>query len=524
MNAVLTREMRGRWRRAPAFLILFGYTYLLSGVMLLVYARGAAAANTPGETNGAEILGQQLFGGFLMAQSAVWMVLSAALTATSVAGERERGLLANLLLSPLTSGAIVRGKLMSALGFIFLLLLVPMPVLSVCFSLGGLAPEEFLLAFLLLGSTAFSGACLGLAVSACHRRSDAALMTSLVISLTLCWPPVFAALIFNRDHFTIAALLTVSYQAILSIAALGVAADALNNLLPEKEVETSFFASHHQTAPPLPEGITPLPAIMPPSTPIARSGGRNEPRWTRLVRFENPVLQREVLTRLRRRVDYTSGESGTTLQTPQAGFFDYLFIAAGVSFFSGVILLTTGYGALLAALWVLFAALMAATLGALSFVREREAGTLQQLLLSLLSPREILWGKIGASCLLATGIAVPFVPLILVALWGRPAHAFAALTAASGAVFCASVIGLTCSWFARHSSVAVAASLAVVFALALIGWKAMPWWAMSNVIGAGAIATLLFWLLGTALLAFLARRLRPGTLERDRKQQKPSWN
>ena len=514
-NPVLIRELRGRWRRPITHIILFAYGAVLALLMGLVYNANVSGVNLASE-GASRLLGRNLFSSFLTVQIGVWMLLAAALTAPSIAGERERGLLQGILLSPVTPGAIVRGKLVSSLWFIALLLLVPMPILSLCFSLGGLSPQEFVISFFLLGSTAISGACLGLAVSACNRRSDAALMSAFAITLTLCWPPVLVSMTFERDYFMVGAVLCIIYQAILTAAALGVAIDALNGVLPEREAEFG-----HNLAPlPTPVSASLTTGVISNISQNA-AANRSAKTWkdTRLsarINFTNPVLQREVRARLRRRADESVEE-----YYEQQGV-DYIVLVVFLTLTLGLTAFSFGSGPVLGVFWLLGAMVISALSGALTFVREREQHTLQPLLMSLLSPGEVLLGKMGAACLLGALYSAPFLPLVLLSSFKNWALVPLILLLGTGAIWCGAAIGLSLSWICRQAGVAVASSLAAAATAFAFSWKLTVYWSPAYTIRTWpvifyyALPVTVLWLLGGTLLLLIVRvQLNPKVLQKD---------
>ena len=502
-NPILIRELRGRWRRPISHIILFFYAVILASLMGLIYANNAANFDL-NENGASSLLGRRLFGGFLSLQTGLWMLLSAALTAPSIAGERERGLLQGVLLSPVSPGAIVRGKLASGLGFIALLLLVPMPITSLCFTLGGLAPWEFLMAFALLGCTAVSGACLGLATSACNKRSDTALITAFAITLTLSWPPVLVSMTFNQDYFALGALLCIIYQAILTAASLGVASDALNSVLPERESASNYNAEtlkqaafgtpdttinhillgreedlsydraalYAHQSPPLIENRS--PSIKPKNLPKPSAAQRvrtwKDTPFSARINFKNPVMQREVRARLRRRADEESGKSY------EYQGIDYIVFVIFLTLTLGLIAFMSGSGATLGALWLLGAMVISAVCGALTFVREREKQTLQPLLLTLLSPGEVLLGKMGAACFMGAFYSAPFLPLVLLGALGNLILVPLIILLGAAAIWLGAALGLSISWVCRQAGVAVAGAFALAFTVFSCSWNLAVYW------------------------------------------------
>ena len=177
-NPVVIREGRARWRGARAFWLALGYAGFLAFTLWWSYSSSQRHEDLSGSAmdsiGTAARLGHELFAMLCYCQVGAWLLIAPALTASSLAGEREKGLLEGLLLSHLTPAQIVRGKMASALGLIVLLALAGLPVLAVCFLLGGVSPGEFVGALAIQLATAVCGASIGIASSSLHRRSGAA--------------------------------------------------------------------------------------------------------------------------------------------------------------------------------------------------------------------------------------------------------------------------------------------------------------------------------------------------------------
>ncbi len=169
-NPVTVKELRGRMRGRRAFAVLTLYLLLLGGVVLLVYLGNTASASLPSST-AARTAGKSLFAAVLGVQVMLAAFIGPAFTAGAISGERERqtfDLLQTTLLSP---HSFVRGKLISALGYVFLLALVSIPLQSIAFLLGGLSPAELLLSQLVILVAAVTYALYGLWCSAMMRST-----------------------------------------------------------------------------------------------------------------------------------------------------------------------------------------------------------------------------------------------------------------------------------------------------------------------------------------------------------------
>lgn len=172
-NPVTVKELRGRMRGRRAFAVLTLYLALLSGVIALVYLVYASGANGVGST-AARTAGKGLFAAVLAVQAFLVVFIGPAFTAGAISGERERQTFDLLKTTLLSAESVVLGKLISALSYVFLLVLVSIPLQSIAFLLGGLSLTELLLSQLLILIAAVTYALYGLWCSATMRTTLAA--------------------------------------------------------------------------------------------------------------------------------------------------------------------------------------------------------------------------------------------------------------------------------------------------------------------------------------------------------------
>jgi ABC-type transport system involved in multi-copper enzyme maturation permease subunit len=176
MNPIVGREFRSRWRERRAFGLVLGYSAVLSLAMLwLCHELLRLPEQTAQLSTSPQRTGYAIFIGLSWMQTLGWMLLAPALTATTIAGEREQGLLESLQLAPLSPLQIAWGKLASALLFALLLWLCALPISAVCFMLGGVSPGQYFMSSLIQLVTAVTGAMVGLYFSAWSHRAGAAL-------------------------------------------------------------------------------------------------------------------------------------------------------------------------------------------------------------------------------------------------------------------------------------------------------------------------------------------------------------
>lgn len=212
--AVGIKELRGRMRGRRAFTILTLYLGLLAAfawAVIQIQERNAANQATllPGRdlapgaflgvgqvALGAQI-GQTLFVALLVVLTIVVVLLAPAFTAGAISGERERQTFEMLAATPLTGTAVVVGKLFSALGYLFLLIVASIPLMSLVFTYGGVAVEDIVRAYVVLVASAVSFGALGLFLSALVRRTGAATILSYVAVLALTLASLFAFLFWG---------------------------------------------------------------------------------------------------------------------------------------------------------------------------------------------------------------------------------------------------------------------------------------------------------------------------------------
>ncbi len=176
-NPILTREIRTRMRGARAFWILFGYVAILSIILFIFYfswwnsIRGSLSG---GGMSGAASVGKMFYYTLFGVQAILVGIITPSLTAGGISIEKEQRTFELLTVSLLPRRSIVLGKLMSAVAFIALLLTASLPLVSVSFLLGGVAPSEVASAYFLLLFTAFLYGTVGLACSSVAKNTTSA--------------------------------------------------------------------------------------------------------------------------------------------------------------------------------------------------------------------------------------------------------------------------------------------------------------------------------------------------------------
>ena len=179
-NPVVLKELRGRMRAGRAFLIITIYLLLMSLLVGLIYIGLASSRNTGGSSSIVQVVGKTVFGAVVGIEMMMVCFLSPALTAGAIASERERQTFDLLRTTLLPARSLVFGKLVSALSFLVLLLVVGFPLLALASLFGGVSVGEVLVAFLLLAVTALAFCAIGLVISSLMRSTLAATVISYV--------------------------------------------------------------------------------------------------------------------------------------------------------------------------------------------------------------------------------------------------------------------------------------------------------------------------------------------------------
>lgn len=211
ISAVSIKELRGRMRGRRAFVVLTIYLLLLGlfAFAIYVYLKQQAATGTisngfgngfpppdfggfpgSGQTlgNGTALsagIGHGIFGGLIILETLLVLVLAPAFTTGAISLEREKQTLDLLVTTPLSTLGMVIGKLFSALVYVFLLIIASIPLASLVFVFGAVGPDDLVRAYLFLFALAFGMGALGLFVSALVRRTQTATVFTFVLVLVL---------------------------------------------------------------------------------------------------------------------------------------------------------------------------------------------------------------------------------------------------------------------------------------------------------------------------------------------------
>lgn len=188
--AIGVKELRGRMRGRRAFIIITIYLLLLGGFALMVekvIETSFASGLGPSSAAASPAIGQGIFAALLMLMTLQVVFLAPSSTAGAISLEREKQTLELLVTTPLSSFAIVIGKLLSALIYVFLLIAASIPLMAVVFVFGGVGPEDVVKGYLVLVVTALGLGAFGLLCSSLVKRTTAATAITIfgVLAITI---------------------------------------------------------------------------------------------------------------------------------------------------------------------------------------------------------------------------------------------------------------------------------------------------------------------------------------------------
>ncbi len=186
-NPVLARELRVRMRGARAALMLTIYLLVLCVVVWLTYQAKTGTADlfsAPAATQTASI-GRAMFQWVVFFLTLLVFFIVPALTAGTVAGERERQTLVPLQVTLLRPRSIVLGKLGAAIAFLVLLLVASLPLLTVTYVIGGVTIAQVVAAEGAVLGVGLVLAAISLACSAFFSRVQTATVAAYALVVLL---------------------------------------------------------------------------------------------------------------------------------------------------------------------------------------------------------------------------------------------------------------------------------------------------------------------------------------------------
>jgi ABC-type transport system involved in multi-copper enzyme maturation permease subunit len=370
-NPVLQRELLTNLRMSRAFVVLFIYIALLGGVVYLAWPQ------QPRLDLGHPTQAKRHVNLFFLGQFMLASLMAPSFAAGAITGEKERMSYEMLLATPLRPGAIVLGKLFAALCHLAILVVCSLPIVMLCLPLGGVHIYEVGAAYIgMIFSIGLFGM-ISLWASSYFSRTSASLVVSYLMILPLA---VFCVLAWNafeqRGEQRLLLTITVVPIACIALSAL-MWRNACQRLLypPDlgsegKEVVDLETEAREAVGLYIKRDEFPDKLFAPPK------------RTTFMEEGINPIYDKEMRSEI-----FSQGTLMLRLVI-QISMLLALFVMAACLY------IKPAYAAWYISYVILFNMLVGPVFSAGSVTSERERQTLDLLLVTLVTPWQMLWGKL----------------------------------------------------------------------------------------------------------------------------------
>jgi ABC-type Na+ efflux pump permease subunit len=352
-------------------------------------------------------------------QLTLLLFFSALAAASTVALEKDRRTFLLLLLTRLRNDEIVLGKLFGSLMQIGLLLLGSMPIFALLMTLGGIDPLQVVSAFVILGATALAAGSLGSLVALWRDKTFQSLaLTVLFLVLYLCVVEALPFVAGLAESIFDAATAT-SWQTALNPFR------ALSRVIDPGEVSAALDAALYYGAAALtltvllnawamaklrvwnPSGEPIMQREVVGATPeepdrIHAAPGKSRPVWA------NPILWREIATR-------AYGRRPLLVKTA------YFVVLGLVAYYALVGMDARSWAAAYGLVPIgILSLLLISAQSVTSITSERDLGSLDLLIITDVSAKEFIYGKIlGILYNTKEYIAPPLILVIIYAVRGQ---------------------------------------------------------------------------------------------------------
>ncbi|GAB4530681.1 MAG: hypothetical protein Kow0063_09030 [Anaerolineae bacterium] len=192
INPIIVKELRSRMRGVRAFAVLTGMLLLLGAVSYALYRLVLITTSSYSTSPLSPQIGQTLFSGLVFLELMMVCLVTPAVTAGAISGEREKLTYEMLLATPMRPASILWGKLVSALSYVFLLIFAAIPMASMVFIFGGVTVRDMIKALVILVAVAVTLGVVGIFMSTWLGRTGRATVVSYLVVLALLAGPVFA--------------------------------------------------------------------------------------------------------------------------------------------------------------------------------------------------------------------------------------------------------------------------------------------------------------------------------------------
>ncbi len=196
-NPVLQRELLVNLRMPRSFWLLLLYQVILGVIVYFAWPRQVRLDLTVGSGSNSNLVDLVFLGQYVLAS-----LMAPSFAAGAVSGEKERKTYEMLLASPINPASIVIGKLIAALTHLAMLIVASLPVVMLCLPLGGVSFFEVLAAYVMLISSVVAFGMISVACGSFFPRTSSSLVVSYLVILPLALLGVLFWVSFRQDGET----------------------------------------------------------------------------------------------------------------------------------------------------------------------------------------------------------------------------------------------------------------------------------------------------------------------------------
>ena len=180
-NPVLQRELLVNLRMPRAFWLLLIYQAVLAAVVYFAWPKDNVRIDMTNNSGAVGNLIDLVFlGQYLLAS-----MMAPSFASTAISGEKERKTYEMLLASPIVPQSIVMGKLVAALTHLAILIFASLPIVMLCLPLGGVSFYEVIAAYVALICAVITFGMISVACGSFFSRNSSSLVVSYLVILPL---------------------------------------------------------------------------------------------------------------------------------------------------------------------------------------------------------------------------------------------------------------------------------------------------------------------------------------------------
>jgi ABC-type transport system involved in multi-copper enzyme maturation permease subunit len=182
--ALLSKELRSRLRRERFVWVVIAYL-LVMALLGFGFLQRENAFNGGYQVYLLSQIGAQLYALFSFVELFLIIFIAPAFTSTAINGEKERQTFDLLLCSKLSAFSLLAGKLIAGLANVLLLIAASIPLFSLVFFFGGVAPAQVFSTLVVFVMTALLAGTFSLFCSTVLRRPT--ISTAVAYALSVLW-------------------------------------------------------------------------------------------------------------------------------------------------------------------------------------------------------------------------------------------------------------------------------------------------------------------------------------------------